>query len=106
MDTVAFFSITIIISALLVALDIYGRETKYRDLWRRFLGYLVTVCIIYYFFWIRVPSLLAINEWNASDLVLGILLLFGIFGWLPDVVKNVSNGVSKIFTKGAEWLSS
>ncbi|MBU1348445.1 hypothetical protein KJ781_00030 [Patescibacteria group bacterium] len=80
------------------------QQKAYRlmDGWRLILGYFIGYTVVYYFLDIRWAHISQSLDWKASDFVLGLLALVGIFGWLSHAVRNVTEGINAIITRVLE----
>ena len=66
------------------------------EVWRDSVSYFLAAIIGYFFVAIRWPHISQSGNLSISDFALIIIFLFGILGWWPYVVKNITEGIEKI----------
>lgn len=82
-----------------VDIDKHNEYFKFLEFWRACVNYFITLVIVYYFISVRWPRIVQGNNFSAEDFILGIIFLVGVFGWLAYFIKNITEGVSVIFSK-------
>jgi hypothetical protein len=97
--------IWIIIAAISIALGtlenfaIYhpkGRVHYALEIWRLSLGYFITAAIGYFLWAVRWPHINSDGVLSIGDFVLGAIFLMGLTGWLPHIIKNISEGIASV----------
>lgn len=73
-------------------------QSKFSEIWNDFFNYFISGLIGYYFIFIRMPFLNG-NSLNAIDVVLFIIFIFGVFGHLCVISKNLADGIQAILDK-------
>lgn len=70
----------------------HNKSFKFLEFWRSFLGYFIALLIAYYFVSIRWNYINLGGNLDTGDFVLGLIFLIAVFGWLPYLIKRVTEG--------------
>ena len=77
----------------------HNEAFKFLEFWRCCLNYFIALVVAYYFVSIRWGYINQGGNLYIGDFILGTIFLIGIFGWLPYFIKNITEGITAIFTK-------
>ncbi|MFA6588662.1 MAG: hypothetical protein WCT08_06410 [Patescibacteria group bacterium] len=72
---------------------------RFFEIYRHFVGYFFSAVIGYYFIKVRWPYIHQTAVLSLGDFILGIAFLFGVLGWWPYLIKNITEGVEAIINK-------
>lgn len=101
--TIWFFLIFIsIVFGILDHIQVLGKNKRvktFMEIWRHSTGFFVATAIGYYMISIRWPFIKQGNGFFTSDLVLGLLFIVSVTGWLPYLIKNITEGINAILNR-------
>lgn len=72
---------------------------KFLEFMRCAINYFIPLVIAYYFISVRWVYVSQGSNFYIGDFILWVFFLIGVFGWLPYLVKNITEGVNVIFAK-------
>ena len=76
-----------------------GRIRRILDIWRHTVNYFFTAVLIYFFIVVRWPMISQSTELTTGDFIIGFVIIIGMFGWWPYVIKNFTEGINAIISK-------
>ena len=80
-------------------------EWKFFEVWNYFISFFIAGLIGYYFVVVRWKSILINGTVYTSDFILFFIFSAGILRWYPYMIKNFTEGLSKIVIKTIEKIT-
>jgi len=74
-------------------------QIKFVEIWNDFANFFIAGVIGFYFYAVRLPLWLRGEVLSATDLILAIMLVLGVFGHLCVMSYNITEGVESILKK-------
>ena len=89
-----------IVLGILTSIAVVHKDNRklywFFEVWTNSLEYFFAAIIAYFFVDIRGLQIIQSGELSISDFALATIFTFAVIGWWPYVVKNITEGISKI----------